>query len=365
MPLTDRVIRSARPGTKLSDDDGSWGTGRLILSVSPRGRKIWVFRGRTAGRDHTRKLGDYPTLSLSDARAAARALNRRPDPMRRGGTLGELLKAYVASLRARGAGSARATELQFRRSVPDSLLAKEARSITTSDIAAVLRAKARRGATTSVNRLRAALSAAFNFAARHDHDPRGEADDAVFLIEGNPVLGTPRVSEWERVRDRVLTLEECVAFWDAMNAREDPIGCFWLAVLLTGQRVEQLLHAQHEGQTLVLIDRKGRSPKPRRHVVPLTPLLSDLWNSAQHAHMAGINAVRHAAAIAMPEGAVPMDIRRTVETLLMECGVNRDLRGALLSHGRSGVQARHYERAEMIDQKLGAMLILEKQILTP
>jgi hypothetical protein len=61
---------------KLSDSHG------LYLWVTPRGYRSWRWNYRFAGKEQTITLGQYPELSLRDARAERTAL----DKVRRGGT---------------------------------------------------------------------------------------------------------------------------------------------------------------------------------------------------------------------------------------------------------------------------------------
>lgn len=65
MPLTDLKIKALKPKDKLyrlADRDG------LYLEVKPSGRKAWRLRYRRNGKNTLLSLGDYPTLSLHDAR---------------------------------------------------------------------------------------------------------------------------------------------------------------------------------------------------------------------------------------------------------------------------------------------------------
>lgn len=74
MPLTDVQIRQAKPGDKprkLSDSRG------LYVEVRPTGGKFWRYRYKLDGKENVFALGEYPELSLADARAErdkARAL---------------------------------------------------------------------------------------------------------------------------------------------------------------------------------------------------------------------------------------------------------------------------------------------------
>lgn len=82
MALTDTAIRGTRPGLKpfkLYDRDG------LFLLINPRGSKLWRWRYRVGGREKLLALGEYPIVSLGQARerhlAARRVLAAGTDPM--------------------------------------------------------------------------------------------------------------------------------------------------------------------------------------------------------------------------------------------------------------------------------------------
>ena len=66
MALTDAKIRNAKPGSKpikLTDAGG------LYLVVRPTGTKLWRYRYRIAGKENLFAVGEYPALSLAEARA--------------------------------------------------------------------------------------------------------------------------------------------------------------------------------------------------------------------------------------------------------------------------------------------------------
>lgn len=65
MALTDVTIRSAKPASKpfkLTDASG------LYLEVKPTGAKLWRYRYRIGGKENLFALGDYPAVTLSEAR---------------------------------------------------------------------------------------------------------------------------------------------------------------------------------------------------------------------------------------------------------------------------------------------------------
>lgn len=72
--LTDTKIRKAKPAekpVKMADGEG------LTLVIAPTGKKLWRYRYRFEGREKQLAIGEYPEITLADARdarIAARAL---------------------------------------------------------------------------------------------------------------------------------------------------------------------------------------------------------------------------------------------------------------------------------------------------
>lgn len=67
MPLTDVKIRQSRAADKvlkLTDGNG------LYLEVKPNGSKLWRYRYKIAGKENLFAVGEYPAVSLQDARKA-------------------------------------------------------------------------------------------------------------------------------------------------------------------------------------------------------------------------------------------------------------------------------------------------------
>jgi hypothetical protein len=68
MKLNDKLIQAAKPKDaqyNLADGNG------LKLVVKPNGTKLWWLRYRFAGKAKTLSLGQYPLISLKDARERA------------------------------------------------------------------------------------------------------------------------------------------------------------------------------------------------------------------------------------------------------------------------------------------------------
>lgn len=65
--LTDAKCRNAKPSEKVMKLTDSHG---LYLEVKPNGRKAWRYRYRIGGKENLFAMGDYPKMSLQDARKA-------------------------------------------------------------------------------------------------------------------------------------------------------------------------------------------------------------------------------------------------------------------------------------------------------
>lgn len=66
MKLTERIIKNKKPTDKrkqLADSNG------LVLYIMPNGSKLWRYRYRYNGSPKMLSLGEYPTVTLKDARA--------------------------------------------------------------------------------------------------------------------------------------------------------------------------------------------------------------------------------------------------------------------------------------------------------
>lgn len=72
MKLTDTQIRKIKPSDRYQDfsDEGS----PLNLRVRADGSRIFIWRGRFGGKQTKRVLGEWPAMSITEARAAALAL---------------------------------------------------------------------------------------------------------------------------------------------------------------------------------------------------------------------------------------------------------------------------------------------------
>lgn len=372
----------------------------LVGYFDPKGAKAW----REDGRCHkggsltliAAKEGYLELSSLARARggdlkghfteekAKQEEALKQAEIEARAGSFADMLHVYVAALRANGKASAHDVEKIFKRNVEKPfprVARRKANEISAEDIQEILAKMVERGATRQVNVTRSYLHAAFNHAGEtHDYDPRRLASDGkAFRLKGNPVALVPRIREYERTGERVLTADEIRAYAAKVAAVPSLVTrCALQLHLMTGaQRLTQLLAAPWSAydfgeKALTLVDTKGKA-QARAHLVPLLPEALKVLETVRP-HSGGytwpfttfgktsirletlIDAVREIAIGADFERPFTLrDIRRTVETTLASLGVSKEIRANLLSHGRGDKIDKTYNKYQYLNEKRMAL----------
>lgn len=248
----------------------------LCFRVMASGERTWSLRIKVEGRSRRFPIGPYPEVSLAEARKRAGRLRLEAldgkDPIedRREArardlaqtSLGEILDVYEAahlSKLARGPEVGRAL-----RSALDRHLARPAVAVTKANLQLGLDAKAKT-APVMANRLRAYLRHFFGWAEVRGYVPE------------NPASGLARPAK-EKPRDRVLSLSEIAAIWQASAE----LGPVWRALIrmmiLTAQRRSELANvhwAEINGNTYSIP--AVRTKTDTAHIVHLSaPVLAEL-----------------------------------------------------------------------------------------
>ncbi|MDP2756472.1 MAG: tyrosine-type recombinase/integrase [Desulfurivibrionaceae bacterium] len=393
MGLSDAQLRKIRPREsrfELTDGKG------LVLLVLPSGRRSWLLRYQFEGKPRRITLGEYPDMSLLQARNASEAtrsiIKQGLDPAlkrteektahKTSPTVSDLLTEYWdMELKESPSGKER------RRLVEKDALPlwgkRKVAEITRRDAALLLDGVRARAPVTG-NRLQGVLVRMFNFAAE-----RG-------VLEHSPLMGLRKKKE--QPRSRVLTDNEIKLLWDALaldNMTMDIYRVSKLAlkmILLTGQRPGEIC-----GMTWAEINGNiwnipaGRMKSKESHTVPLNTMALDIIAQARcysppesafvfkssHFKEAPITPhslskaiLRHWPEMGITERFTPHDLRRTLRTRLAELGVSDIIGERVLGHklqGILGVYNRHdydQEKRQALEQwerRLRRILGLEMQ----
>ncbi|KRG40936.1 MULTISPECIES: tyrosine-type recombinase/integrase [Stenotrophomonas] len=175
--LTDTKLRSLKPQGKVyrvADANG------LCVEVRPSGARIWRYRYRFAGKANMLTIGDYPAVSLAEARAErdkARAqLKKGMDPAlvvkieraaqeeEAGNTFGALAKELVAQRAKKLTPGSVVRERRMLERDLGSIADLPVRSVTAPILLKALRKIEARGAVETAHRARAAAGMVFRYA---------------------------------------------------------------------------------------------------------------------------------------------------------------------------------------------------------
>lgn len=219
MALTDLKIRRSKPDTKAYKVADSGG---LYIEVRPTGSKLWRYRYRIAGKENVFALGEYPDVSLSDARTArdeAKALVKQgihPSHVRQAEKLNNIaagantfqaISEEYAEQKAKK-WSVRYAD-QYRRAMEANVypyIGKlPIKNVTSPHILEILRRMDKNGAPTYAIMVRQWCSSVFRYAAstmRADSDPAAALKGAIIRpdIEHARAMEAGEITQfWERL----------------------------------------------------------------------------------------------------------------------------------------------------------------------
>ncbi len=385
MGLTDLTIRklaSKMQRYEILDDNG------LYIRVFPSGKKSWVFRYPFDGTYRRMTLGQYPGISLAEAREkhgqAMVDVQRGIDPgaelqaikAKRKATpiFNDLLdEIWEVELQRKKSGAA--TRKLLEKDVVPAWGGRKVADIKRRDIVLLLD-KIHQRAPIVRNRVHGALSRLFNFAAE-----RGVIDDS-------PCTRIRKVPE--KPRTRVLTDDEIKMVWEALDLENKKIDVYRVSklalkmILLTGQRPGEVCGMTwaelSEDRFWNIPGERMKNSEPNR--VPLCPLALDIIEQArpyssdcdfvfQSSYKPGqaitrsamtraIN--RHWSEMKIEQKFTPHDLRRTLRTRLAEMGVNDLVAERVLGHKLQGMMA-VYNRHSYDTEKRQALLRWEDRLL--
>ncbi len=406
-PLTDQQIRALVAGsTPVDVRDGE--LRGLIISVLPSGRRQFAVRYRFRGRQRRHLLGEYPAISLAEARKRARraqsAIDDGRDPAgerqaakaARTDTVRALAADYLAKHARKFKRSADEDERILNVEVLPHWADRSVRDLTRRDVRLLIEAISDRGARVMANRVLACVRKMLNFAVDHD------------WIDANPAARVQKPSP-EHSRDRVLTADEIRRVWRllshfpatsdrpapgrkrATGPEDDPLCPIspWLAAtlkarLLLAQRGGEVARMRWQDLTLpkeapdvpqigwwTIPSEHTKNGEPHR--VPLTEDAIALIRAHQprkgdepseyvftgRGGAAALDRAKKAPAAVARVLAMDFrghDLRRTAATNMAEAGVPREHIARVLNHVEGGARAtRIYDRYSYDNEKRAAL----------
>lgn len=384
-----RVAKSQKPET-LADGEGR-GTGRLVLVIKPMPTRVtsnWFAQQWLEGKRKLKKLGEYPHMSLADAREVftrdfSAAINKGASIKVQGdtrpGTVGDLFEGYADWLRDSGKMSHKEARKGLNKIADELGRNRLARDIEPIDVLNVLRPIYERGKKAMADHVRSYVRSAYSWGMKSENDYRSTSPRRFNLVS-NPAAGIP--TEPKKPGERWLREEEWVKMWRWLQNPDVAIHPSYpraiMLLMLTGQRVQEIctLHVDQYDREEGMIDwSKTKNGKP--HAIPLPGLAIELLNSLtpnEHGwFFPGSKdpslSVQHQTLYSFlwrqrDRGVIPhvtnRDMRRTWKTLAGKAGLTKEIRDRLQNHTLQDVSSKSYDRYSYISEKREAMEIWDK-----
>ncbi|AMP93465.1 tyrosine-type recombinase/integrase [Legionella pneumophila] len=240
--FTDTYIKNLKPSDKrveLFEGDG------FGIFVYPTGTKTWVYRYKIDGKKDHVTIGNYPTVSLSEAkrqfmdlRAIKKAGNNPKQtivaPQEESYTVKDLVTNWYENYIKRHRKCPGQIEQIIKADIIPMLGSIEVEELKTKDITRSLDTIVNRGSPVHANKVLSALKQAFNYAVS-----RGELS-----VNHAANIRSRDIGGIEKPRERFLTLEEIKQLWQFLSNGKHSVSLQITnaikILLLTGVRTGEL-----------------------------------------------------------------------------------------------------------------------------
>ena len=403
-----RQCSSGDDKEKLLTEVGARGEGRLACRIRA-GKAEFFYQYTYQGKRERIALGQYrgtgrSGISLSEARDKvaeyARLKKDHPDlkawfleqerlrkaeleELAKRGSFNDLLDAYLEKLQREGKAShsvvSRSFNCYVKKAWP-SLVERKAKDIEPAHISAILAKMIDQGITTTTNRLRSQLHAAFSVGLMSEYDPRKRLGKHLsFGLTHNPVSAIPVQTDWERIGDRYLSEDEIRIFWHSLPGKMAPHTALFFKFLLAtgGQRPKQVLAASWADydKKRLFFEQINDKDKGKQHLTPFNSIAWDLVKSLSSITggccypFAGLNLNpnkpltlvgvgsalrRHIKEKDLP-AFVMRDLRRTAKTHMKKAGLGSEITERIQARVFGDIGSRHYDKHDYLEEKREAL----------
>src|SRR5215470_6392849 len=245
--FTDRTLITLRAASGKRYELWDLATPGLGVRVNSAGRKVFVLSARYPGRTHfeRRRLGEYPMMTLAEARSEAerwkRLIAQGIDPKldrqrTQANTFARVAEDYFAHPHRQGQRRRHEVERAIRRVFIPIWGDRHITTIDRSDVRAMINATVARGKEGMAYLLLAYIRRLFNWAIDQD----------VYGIDRSPCdrLRPASIIGKRTARTRILSETELRALWLACERIGYPFGPFVQLLTLTGQRRSEVAEAE-------------------------------------------------------------------------------------------------------------------------
>ena len=280
MTFTDTFIKKLKPTEKkYSKSEGNGFTVRVM----PSGVKTWLYAYEFDGRKKEKNLGQYPEISLADARdkfeADRKLLKNGTDPGEverlkkeeklKAPTVSDLCDEYIKKHAKKVKKSWEEDQRALEVEIVPQWGKRKAADIKKRDVVLLLEGIVERGSPVMANRVRALISKMFNFAVERD------------IVEMNPCSGVKPLSK-ENPKERHLSEVEIKTLFNCLDTSSelimtDDFKRILKLILVTAQRPGEVtgMHSREiDGKWWTIPAERSKNGKAHR--VYLTGLALEL-----------------------------------------------------------------------------------------
>ena len=241
MKFTEQAVSKLKPTDKQVDYRDELTKG-LILRVGKSGKKSWQVRFRADGKQHRQSIGDFPHVSLKEAREKVRSIqaavidgenpayeNRRAleakSKARQTLQISNLLELYdqLHLSQLKTGYQARTFLREFARDFGKANIT----DFTKQDFVGILNEIVAAGNGTKANRVFTHIKSFFGWAIGQGY------------LEHSPCEYVKKPFK-EKSRERFLSDQEIIWFWHVTGEELEPFGYMARLLLLTGQRLSEV-----------------------------------------------------------------------------------------------------------------------------
>lgn len=387
--FTDAMVRNMRTDSRLQDRLEGDGFGVRVYGT---GTKVFYYTYTFDGKRRFLNLGEYPTVSLAEARkrhtAAKGKIDKGIDPLlekemekaerTRTPFVADFVSEYIGRYAKEHNRGWREIERALKAEIVPKWGKRKITDIKRRDLVVILDEIADRGAPVMANRVLAYTRKMFSYAVKRD------------VLEANPFMGMDRPSK-EKGRERALSANEIKTFWTNLDTAKmsDNIRRALRLILVTAQRPGEVIgmhSAEIEGHWWTIP--AERSKNKQAHRVFLTTLALELIGNkegyifespANPGKAYEVRTMTHDIKANLPHTPeskaedrlkvghfTPHDLRRTAATCMAEMGIPGDILDRVQNHitkQKQGV-GHIYNRYSYDKEKQQALEAWERKLLS-
>jgi len=374
--FTDRYIRSIKltsSGQRNYVDKSFMGEGTFGLKVG-KSKRSWYISFSKGGKRHSRTLGQYPQISLADARKAAGEQLNSPVISKEQPTVDILWTEYLKGLsrqkKQKTPRTLKEEQRKYDKEIKPAIGHLKVADVTPHTLATFLD-KIADDRPVQANRFYSLLSVMFKPALR------------LGWIDSHPLQHIDKPGGTEVARKRILTDDEIKTLWPYFDKlRSNPKDMLKLG-LLTAQRPGEI--AAMKWEDLDLEEQVWTQHDTKNGSVHLTPLvdasyniLMARWNGQTegwvfpsiHNRVKGAvdgrsrdtkSARQRVQRDSGITGWTAHDLRRTARTLMSRLKIKQHIRERVLNHSQGGIVG-VYDQYDYLDEKKSALTLLAREI---